>query len=239
MTPQPPTRTAAAANQARRRRTEDKLRALADVLQRMHKDKIPVTYPAVAIRTGVSRTFLYDNPTARGLVTAAAARGEHRGRHEQADRDTQAHASLRERALNAEDALKTAYTEIHTQRTRIAELLGQLRDTEQDSTHDNHRADHLGEPHPQAAGPPTRRQQPFPGRAPSRSPCQQPLPRQTPRRPRSPAPRPRSRSPRTDAPGQMSGRRTLPAPRRATQVTPRVRAWARASACSAERTNLT
>ncbi|HEY5857769.1 MAG TPA: hypothetical protein VIW24_27965 [Aldersonia sp.] len=37
----------------------------------------------------------------------------------------------RERALNAESALETVNTEIHRQRDRIGELMGQLRDLEQ------------------------------------------------------------------------------------------------------------
>ena len=42
----------------------------------------------------------------------------------------QAEASWRERALNAEDALSQAYTEILTQRRRIDELAGTIRDLE-------------------------------------------------------------------------------------------------------------
>ena len=43
-------------------------------------------------------------------------------------------ASWRERALNAEDALKAAHAEIIAQRTRIGELLGQIRDLESEWT---------------------------------------------------------------------------------------------------------
>lgn len=39
---------------------------------------------------------------------------------------------VRAAALNAEDALKAAHTEIRTQRTRIGALMGELRDLEQD-----------------------------------------------------------------------------------------------------------
>ena len=42
----------------------------------------------------------------------------------------QAEASWRERALNAEDPLSHAYTEILTQRRRIGELAGTIRDLE-------------------------------------------------------------------------------------------------------------
>ena len=39
----------------------------------------------------------------------------------------------RDRALNAEEAIKTAHTEILTQRTRIGELLGQIRPVNESS----------------------------------------------------------------------------------------------------------
>ncbi|WP_050800068.1 hypothetical protein [Streptomyces himastatinicus] len=43
-------------------------------------------------------------------------------------------ASWRERALNTEDALKAAHAEIANQRERIAELLGQIAELQQDWT---------------------------------------------------------------------------------------------------------
>jgi hypothetical protein len=55
---------------------------------------------------------------------------------DQAEQDFQAEASWRERALNAEDALKTAHAEVRAQRARIGQLLGQLRDTEYDLSQD-------------------------------------------------------------------------------------------------------
>jgi chromosome segregation ATPase len=45
-------------------------------------------------------------------------------------------ATWRERALNAEDALKTAHAEILAQRSRIGELLGRIRDLEAEWTQD-------------------------------------------------------------------------------------------------------
>jgi chromosome segregation ATPase len=126
----------AAANQARRKRTEDKLRAVADAIQHMQRRRLPVTYPAIASRAGVSRTFLYDNPAARDLISAAIARTATRRQHDQADRDAQAEASSQQRALNAEQALKTAHAEIRAQRARIGELLGELRDTQREYDHD-------------------------------------------------------------------------------------------------------
>lgn len=122
----------AAANQARRKRTEDKLRAVADAIQQMQRRRLPVTYPAIAARGGVSRTFLYDKPAARDLISAAITRASGQRQQDVADRDAQAEASWQQRALNAEQALKTAHTEIRAQRARIGELLGQLHDTQRD-----------------------------------------------------------------------------------------------------------
>ncbi|MDH6130199.1 hypothetical protein [Kitasatospora sp. GP82] len=51
-----------------------------------------------------------------------------------ADQDEEREATWRDRALNAEDALKAAHAEILTQRTRIGELLGQVRDLEAEWT---------------------------------------------------------------------------------------------------------
>lgn len=91
-----------------------------------------MTYPAIASRAGVSRTFLYDNPAARDLISAAITRTATRRQHDQADRDAQAEASWQQRALNAEQALKTAHAEIRAQRDRI----GELRDTQREQDHD-------------------------------------------------------------------------------------------------------
>jgi chromosome segregation ATPase len=94
-----------------------------------------VTFPAVARQAGVSRTFLYENPEARALVEQAVHRT---GRpHTPADRDSEQETTWRERALNAEDALKAAHAEIRTQRTRIAQLLGQIRDLENEYPQDS------------------------------------------------------------------------------------------------------
>jgi len=100
----------------------------------MRREKTPITYQAVARRAGVSRTFLYQNPDARALVAEGAAQMTGRRVREQADQADQQEASWRERALNAEDALRTAHAEVRTQRTRIGELMGQVRDLEAEWT---------------------------------------------------------------------------------------------------------
>ena len=84
----------------------------------------------------MSRSFLYQNAEARTLVTAAAA-----GRAKDADARASAPARAetgpwRERALNAESELKRAHGEIAAQRSRIGELLGRMRDLENDLPED-------------------------------------------------------------------------------------------------------
>ena len=130
-----PDRTAAAI-EARRRATGQKLDQVRDAIAWLRRSKTPVTYPAVARRAGVSRTFLYDNTDARALMDAGGTAHAGQRQREQVEQDSQAEASWRERALNAEDALKAAHAEIRTQRARIGQLLGQLRDTERDLTHE-------------------------------------------------------------------------------------------------------
>ncbi|MGW3957615.1 DUF6262 family protein [Streptomyces sp. NPDC004752] len=124
----------AAALAARRRRTETALQRVHESIARIRREKAQVSVAAVARRADVSRTFLYDNPEARAAVASAMAEaGEHRSRM-LAQQDDEREATWRERALNAEDALKAARTEILTQRTRIGELLGQIRDLEAEWT---------------------------------------------------------------------------------------------------------
>jgi hypothetical protein len=125
MTTAPPTPRTAAANQARQRTTQAMLHRVSDAITLLRRQRTPVTFPAVARRAQVSRTFLYENPTARMIVTDATQRtsglSSHRGEDE---------TPWRERALNAEDALKAAHAEIRTQRDRIGQLLGIIRDLE-------------------------------------------------------------------------------------------------------------
>ena len=54
-----------------------------------------------------------------------------------AEADDTREATWRERALNAEDALKAAHAEILAQRNRIGELLGRIRDLEAEWTQDD------------------------------------------------------------------------------------------------------
>lgn len=132
MTAHDPHPRTAAANQARRQSTQQMLHRVQDAIAVLRRQKAPVSVAAIARRAGVSRTFLYENPDARSLAAAALdlAAGQCAG--QQTEHDQKQEASWRERALNAEDALKAAHTEIRTQRDRIAILMGQIRDLEQE-----------------------------------------------------------------------------------------------------------
>jgi chromosome segregation ATPase len=105
-----------------------------DAITRLRRDNTPISVAAVARRAGVSRTFLYANPEAKTIVAAAITETTDRRTPLIADHDDQHQASWRERALNAEDGLKVAHAEILAQRTRIGELLGQIRDLEAEWT---------------------------------------------------------------------------------------------------------
>ncbi|MFF6833188.1 DUF6262 family protein [Streptomyces sp. NPDC012438] len=124
----------AAALAARRRKTEAALKRVHQAIARLRREKVQVSIAAVARRADVSRTFLYDNAEARTAVAAAMDQAGERRSRMLADQDDEREATWRERALNAEEALKAARTEILAQRTRIGELLGQMRDLEAEWT---------------------------------------------------------------------------------------------------------
>ena len=123
-----------AANHARQQSTRDKLDRIEATLRTMRRERTTITYPAVARRANVSRTFLYQNPDAKNLVTTAITASGDQRRRAQAATDAQTEASWHQRALNAEDALKIAHAEIDIQRERIGILLGQLRDLQAEYT---------------------------------------------------------------------------------------------------------
>jgi hypothetical protein len=121
----------AAAIAARRKQTQDKLDQVEQAIGQLRRERGRLSVRSIAGRAGVSATFLYENSDARVLVeqaTADSKAGRDRsavGIHERIE------ASWRERALNAEAELGRTQQEILTQRQRIGELMGQLRDTEQ------------------------------------------------------------------------------------------------------------
>jgi hypothetical protein len=132
----PPPRTAAAL-EARRRRTQGKVDQVRTAIVELKRQKVPVTVAAVVRRAGVSRTFLYENSDARELVSGSVDRAAAAPDLNGARSEVHAETAWRERALNAEEALKAAHNEIRTQRTRISQLMGQIRDLEAQGTGDS------------------------------------------------------------------------------------------------------
>lgn len=139
MTDSPPRPQTAAALDARRKRAEAALLRIEESLDRMLRSRTTITFAAVARQAGVSRTFLYEHSRARTLVDDAMSRSVGRRADDQRHEQEALEAAWKERALNAEDALKAAHNEILAQRNQIGELLGQIRDlqthwTEEDLT---------------------------------------------------------------------------------------------------------
>ena len=151
-----------AALAARRRSTEAALGRVRDAIARLRREKTQVSVAAVSRRADVSRTFLYSNPDARAAVAAAIAQaGEQRTRILDAQ-DDEREATWRERALNAEDALKAAHARDHrpAHPHRRAPRPGQGPAVRMDRG--SHPADHHREHHAQAARPHAHRRQPDP-----------------------------------------------------------------------------
>jgi chromosome segregation ATPase len=115
---------------ARRQGTAHMLTRVEDAITRLRLDGTPLTVRALAQHARVSATFLYSNPRARALLSSARDAAASRATTRSAATAARAEASWRERALNAEDALSHAHTEILTQRRRIGELAGTIRDLE-------------------------------------------------------------------------------------------------------------
>jgi chromosome segregation ATPase len=103
-------------------------------LRQIRRERAQVSVAAVARRAAVSRTFLYQNPRARALITAAAQ--QHATATVTQPAPDPGEVSWRQRALNAEQELKRTNTEISTQRTQMAGLLGRIRDLEHDLPED-------------------------------------------------------------------------------------------------------
>jgi chromosome segregation ATPase len=122
----------AAAIESRRQNTQAMLQRVQDAISALRRQKKPITYTAVARLAEVSRTFLYENTDARSLVAEATTHTARQRGQARADHDAEQDIIWRERAFNAEDALKAAHVEIRSQRSRIGELMGQLRDLEQE-----------------------------------------------------------------------------------------------------------
>lgn len=117
---------------ARRQHTEKLLTRVQAALTAMRKERARITARAVERRAGVSRSFLYQNATARKLIADASAEAEGRQAQSREEAVEAVEASWRERALNAEDTLRQTIAEIQAQRRHIGELMGRIRDLELD-----------------------------------------------------------------------------------------------------------
>lgn len=124
------TRTTAAIT-ARQGTTEQMLKRLSDTLRQMRRDGMPIKIAVVARRAEVSRTFLYQNSKTKKLLAEAAVDSVTAPPSKLTQSADQG-SPWKDRALNAEDALKVAYAEINDQRGQIGQLLGQIRDLEVD-----------------------------------------------------------------------------------------------------------
>ncbi|MGV7667657.1 DUF6262 family protein [Mycobacterium kansasii] len=122
---------------ARRSSTQAALARVDDAIKRLRREKATVSIAAIARRAGVSRTFLYTNPDAKTAVAGAIQDTTDRRSRPIADPGDTGEMTWRERALNAEDALKASNSEILNQRTRIGELLGRIRDLEAEWTQES------------------------------------------------------------------------------------------------------
>ncbi|MEV5989669.1 DUF6262 family protein [Streptomyces sp. NPDC052051] len=97
-----PSRTAAAIG-SRRRATQNKIGQVEGAITRLIHDYVVITFPAVAPRAGVSRTFLYKHSDARSLVEAALHQTVRPTNA--TSPDGAAETTRRECAPNAEDSL--------------------------------------------------------------------------------------------------------------------------------------
>lgn len=97
-------------------------------VQTVARTGVPITRADIARLAGVSRSFTYQNEAADTLITSAQSRS----RAQQSSRaqavTAQQEASWRERALNAEDQIRSLGHELGKHRQLVADLLGQLRD---------------------------------------------------------------------------------------------------------------
>jgi chromosome segregation ATPase len=113
---------------ARKHVAAAKLAAVEKAIKALGRTGAPVTRLGVAQLAGVSRSFTYENDSAKLIITAAQARTYARAEGRIEKRTAQEEASWRERALNAEDEIRNLRRELATQRQLVGDLLGQLRE---------------------------------------------------------------------------------------------------------------
>lgn len=112
---------------ARRRAAATKVTAVAKAVKALGRTGAPITRAGVAQLAEVSRSFTYENDEARAMITQAQTRTQARVADRVETITAQQEASWRERALNAEDQVRTMNRELTTQRRLVADLMGQLR----------------------------------------------------------------------------------------------------------------
>ena len=111
----------------RRHTAATKVTAVAKAVKALGRTGAPITRAGVAQLAGVSRSFTYENDEARAMITQAQTRTQARVTDRVETITAQQEASWRERALNAEDQIRTLNRELTTQRRLVADLMGQLR----------------------------------------------------------------------------------------------------------------
>jgi len=112
---------------ARRRAAAAKVTAVEKAVKTLGRAGAPITRAGIAQLAGVSRSFTYENDQARAMITEAQARTQARVTDRDETMTAQQEASWRERALNAEDQIRTLRRELTIQRRLVADLMGQLR----------------------------------------------------------------------------------------------------------------
>jgi D-mannonate dehydratase len=113
---------------ARQREADAKLAAVRNAIKTLARIGAPVTRAGIAALAGVSRSFTYQNDTANTLITTAQQRSHTRQINLVDAMTAQQEVSWRERALNAEEQIRSLNRELGRQRQLVADLLGQLRD---------------------------------------------------------------------------------------------------------------
>ncbi|MGF0320522.1 DUF6262 family protein [Nocardia fluminea] len=129
------TRTATALA-ARRRDSQAALDRVHTAIAHLRRQRDPISAAAIVRYARVSRTYLYTNPDARTALESAKSEAAPHHTTDITSEDSK-EATWRERTHNAEFALKSATTEITTQRERIGELLGRIRDLETEWAEDS------------------------------------------------------------------------------------------------------
>jgi small-conductance mechanosensitive channel len=128
---------------ARQRDAAAKLAAVRRAVNTVGRTGTPVTRSDIARLAGVSRSFTYQNQTANTVISSAQARSRTRQAGRVQAVTAQQEASWRERALNAEDQIRSLGHELGKHRQLVADLIGQLRDP--DGTWLEHDRDRLRE----------------------------------------------------------------------------------------------